>query len=76
MAPIVDRLAEKYGDQLVVKRLDANEGEGPAIMRAYQIPGHPTILIFNREGQEVHRLAGPQPMEAIEAVLQKELNLE
>jgi thioredoxin-like negative regulator of GroEL len=73
MSPIVDGLEEKYGHQLVVKRFNANEGDGRAIMRDYRIPGHPAILIFNRQGQEVQRFAGPQPVEAVEAVLEKEL---
>jgi thioredoxin-like negative regulator of GroEL len=71
MRPIVDGLEEAYRGQLVVKRINANEGAGPALMQAYRIPGHPTILIFNREGEEIRRIIGPQPAEAIETVLQE-----
>jgi thioredoxin-like negative regulator of GroEL len=74
MAPIVDGLAEQYGDRLAVKRINAEQGNGPAIMDAYRIPGHPTILIFNREGQEVARLLGPQPAETVEDALTNILN--
>lgn len=70
MKPIVDGLEQKYGAQMVVRRINANEGDGPAIMYDYKIPGHPVILIFDRQGQEVKRLIGPQPVEAIEEVLQ------
>lgn len=71
MTPIVDGLAEKYQEQVVTKRVNANEGTGPQIMRAYGIPGHPTVLIFNAQGQEVQRFVGPQPAEVIEEALQE-----
>ena len=71
MTPIVDGLAEKYQAEVVTKRIDANEGEGPSIMRAYGIRGHPTLLIFDHQGQEVQRFTGPQPVEVIEEVLQE-----
>ena len=73
MTPIVDGLAEKYQAEVVTKRINANEGEGPTIMRAYGIRGHPTLLIFDRQGQEVSRFSGPQPAETIEEVLQEAL---
>jgi thioredoxin-like negative regulator of GroEL len=75
MTPIVDGFEASYSGQLVIKRFNANEGEGPAIMRAYDIPGHPAILIFDRQGQEIGRFIGPQPEEMIEIVLQQDLDL-
>ncbi|MCB0212472.1 MAG: thioredoxin family protein [Anaerolineae bacterium] len=69
MKPIVDGLEQTYGEQLVFKRINAIEGNGPAIMRDYRIPGHPTTLIFDSEGQEVQRFIGPQPVEAIEDII-------
>lgn len=73
MNPIVDGITEQYGSQLTVKRVNAIEGDGPAVMRQYNIPGHPTILIFDRSGQETQRLIGLQPsatvLEAVEQVL-------
>lgn len=71
MKPIVDGLEQQYGDTIAVKRVNANLDDGPAIMRAYRIQGHPTTLIFDKEGQEVQRFFGPQPAEAIEAALDK-----
>jgi thioredoxin-like negative regulator of GroEL len=71
----VDGLEEQYGDRLAVKRVNADVGDGPAIMRNYRIPGHPTILIFDQKGTETDRLVGPQPVEtvteAVQAVLAK-----
>ena len=73
MTPIVDGLVEKYQAEVVTKRINANEGEGPGIMRAYGIRGHPTVLIFDRQGREVARFSGPQPAETIEKMLEEAL---
>lgn len=76
MKPIVDGLEQKYKDQIAVKRINADVGDGPTIMRAYRIQGHPTVLIFDHEGHEVQRFLGPQPAETIEAVLAKTIAVE
>lgn len=74
MTPIVDGLAIEYGDQVIFKRVNAAEGEGPAIMQGYRIQGHPTILIFDDQGQETQRIVGPQSQETVTAALQQITN--
>ena len=69
MTPIVDGLEASYSGQVAFKRINANQGDGPAIMEGYRILGHPTLLIFNRQGQELQRFFGPQPPENIEESL-------
>ena len=71
MKPIVDGLEQKYGRKIAVKRINANIGEGPTIMRTYRIQGHPATLIFDKQGQEVQRFFGPQPAETVEEVLDR-----
>lgn len=73
MAPIVDGVEEQYAEQIVVKRINADIGDGPEIVRAYRIPGHPTLLIFDKEGSEVQRLFGLQSIEVVEKAVQKVL---
>jgi thioredoxin-like negative regulator of GroEL len=70
MTPIVDGLEQEYGGQIVVQRINAEQGDGPAIMREYRILGHPTLLIFDSQGQEVQRLMGPQSAQGLEVLLQ------
>jgi thioredoxin-like negative regulator of GroEL len=74
MAPIVDGLGQQYRGQVAVQRVNATAGDGPTLMRRYRILGHPTLLIFDRQGQEVKRLMGPQPVEVVEEILQEILN--
>lgn len=69
MKPIVDGLEQKYDGQITIKRINADLGDGPKIMQSYRIQGHPTTLIFDRQGQEVQRFFGPQPAGTVEAVL-------
>ena len=74
MAPIVDGLEQTYDDAVAFKRVNAFEGDGPAIMESYRIPGHPVTLIFDVEGQETQRFIGPQPADIVAAALNKTLN--
>ena len=69
----MDGLEQKYGDRIAFKRVNANEGDGPTVMRDYRVLGHPTLLIFDSQGQEVRRFIGPQPAETIEEVLESVL---
>ncbi|MCG3206976.1 MAG: hypothetical protein FOGNACKC_00576 [Anaerolineae bacterium] len=71
MTPIVDGLEQQYRDTVAFKRINAIEGNGPAIMQAYRLPGHPVTLIFNADGREVQRFVGPQPIEVVAAELNK-----
>ena len=73
MTPIVDGLEQEYGGQIVVQRINADQGDGPAIMRTYKILGHPTLLIFDNEQQEVQRLVGPRPAHEVEILVQDAL---
>ena len=73
MSPIVDGLEQQHQGQIAVRRINATKGDGPAIMKAYHILGHPVILIFDRQSQEVKRLMGVQPAETVEEVLQEAL---
>ena len=69
MAPIVDGTEDRFGDQIAVRRVNAISGDGPAIMQAYRLQGHPTVLIFDAQGREVRRLIGPQSQEVLDEVL-------
>jgi thiol:disulfide interchange protein len=73
MTPIVDGLQRDYAPALVVQPVNATEGDGPAIMKAYRVPGHPTVLVFNAAGQETKRLIGPQPRQTLEEAVQQVL---
>jgi thioredoxin-like negative regulator of GroEL len=73
MTPIVNGIEQQYSDRLALNRINANTGNGPQIMQDYRIIGHPTVLLFNRRGQEVHRLLGPQPADHLQNLVEQVL---
>lgn len=73
VAPIVDGLEASYTNQLAIQRVNAIEGDGPAIMQAYRVMGHPTILLLNAEGQEVQRFIGPTSAADLETAIESVL---
>ncbi|MCG3212131.1 MAG: hypothetical protein FOGNACKC_05778 [Anaerolineae bacterium] len=74
MTPIVDGIEQTYQDRIVLKRVNAELGSGPATMRQYHIPGHPTLLVFDQNGQETSRFVGPQLAEVVSSELDKLLD--
>lgn len=70
MTPIVNGLEAQYGNQINFERIEANSGDGPVIMRAYRVRGHPTLLFLDQDGREINRLVGPQPAETVIDALQ------
>lgn len=68
--PIVDGLEQHYHPQLNVQRINANQGDGPTVMRHYQLLGHPTLLFIDAEGREQQRLLGPQDAVTVETAIQ------
>jgi hypothetical protein len=71
MKPIVDGLEAQYGNQITFEWIEANTGEGPVIMRAYRVQGHPTLLLLDQNGREINRLIGPQSAETVGGALQQ-----
>lgn len=55
IVPHLEALAEEYGDNLVVAKL--NTDENPDIAMRYQVSGIPTLMIF-RGGEAAERIVG------------------
>ena len=63
IAPIISKLAEKYGDRLVVGKCDVEDNEDLAVQ--YNIRNIPTILFF-KDGQVIDKLVGAQSETIVE----------
>jgi len=70
MEPIVDRLEAEYGETFPTVRVDIDTESGKALAREQGFIGQPTFILFNKSGEEVRRLMGPQTYET----LQKEID--
>ncbi len=60
MKPIVDRLEETYGDEFKIVRINIDRPDGVKLAREHGIIGQPSYIFFDREGEEIRRMAGPQ----------------
>ncbi|MFD3684605.1 thioredoxin [Nocardiopsis sp. NPDC058631] len=67
MAPVLDKLAEEYGDKIEVVKL--NTDQNPETPRAYNVMSLPTMNLY-KDGEVVKQLIGAKP----KRVLEKELS--
>lgn len=70
LSPAVESLAEKYGDQVLVGKI--NVDQEPELARAFGIMSIPTV-VFLKNGREVDRKVGLMPEAALEAALKQHL---
>ena len=66
MAPVLDKLAEEYGDKIEVVKI--NTDQNPETPRAYNVMSLPTMNVY-KGGEVVKQLIGAKP----KRVLEKEL---
>lgn len=69
MAPIFDKMAEKY---LQIKFLKINTTDNMEQAGKYGVSGIPCIIVF-KDGKEVERLVGARPEPAFEEAVKKYL---
>jgi len=70
VAPVIDELAQDYGDRLVVAKL--NVDENPHTTMQFGVISIPTLLIM-KNGAEVDRIIGAVPKQLIEEKLKKHM---
>lgn len=65
IAPVLEVIASEYEDELVIAKLEVDDGENMKLAGRYQVRGFPTIMMF-RDGKEVNRFSGAKSQQAIE----------
>ena len=68
LAPTVAAVAEHYGDNASVVKL--NVDDNPSTAQRYGIKGIPTLILF-RDGKEVERMVGATNKESITRMVEK-----
>lgn len=63
VAPILDQLAEEYGDKIVIAKV--NTDENPQWAMKYGVQGIPTML-FVKDGELFNRMVGAAPKPTIQ----------
>ena len=72
IAPAYEKIAEQYGSQIVVAKVDIDEV--PILAQAEQIEVIPTLVLY-KGGQAIDEVVAPESKAAIEAFLQKNLKV-
>lgn len=67
LAPVLEEVATEMGDRLTVYKLNTDENQqSPGNYRVMSIP---TLIVF-RDGQEVDRIVGAMPADALKRKLE------
>ena len=68
LAPVIDKLAEKYEGKIKVGKMDTDANKGTSVK--YGISSIPTVIVF-QNGEPVQAFQGMQPENAYVAELDK-----
>ena len=68
LAPIVDELAQEYGDKVKIGKMDVDHNSSTPMR--YGVRGIPTLLVF-KGGQVKEQIVGYVPKEKIQAAINK-----
>jgi len=72
MSPIVDGLAQDYGERIVFQRLNAQQ-EGEQLFRQYRLRGHPAYVILDQRGQVAWQQIGEVSRQELVTALERVL---
>ncbi len=67
-------LEAEFGEQLIVRRLDANIHENEALEFSYGLRGHPAFAILDKTGEAAAVYIGPQSAETLRGAITAVLN--
>ncbi|WP_426816817.1 co-chaperone YbbN [Winslowiella sp. 2C04] len=70
LTPLLERLAQQYAGQFILAKLDCDAEQ--AVAAQFGLRSIPTVYLF-QNGQPVDGFQGPQPEEAVRALLEKVL---
>ncbi|MBE9069485.1 thioredoxin [Leptolyngbya cf. ectocarpi LEGE 11479] len=70
VAPLMDQLAEEYGDRVSVVKLDIDANK--SVARRFSIKSIPAVLFF-KQGEQVDTVIGAKPYGEFSSALEKHL---
>ena len=69
IAPVLAQVLKQYDGNVLLAKLEVDEGENMKLAGKYQVRGFPTIILFE-EGQEVERFSSARPASFIEEFIE------
>ena len=73
IAPLLKKLVEENDGQLLLAKVEVDEGENMKLAGRYKVRGFPTILLINK-GEEVARFSGAKPLSFLRNFIDENLN--
>jgi len=70
VAPVIESIAEEYGDELFVGKFNVDENE--AIVTELRITGIPTVILF-KDGEALETLVGAMKAKDYKTIIDKHL---
>jgi len=64
LAPMLYKIIEEYDGQVLLAKLEVDEGENMKLAGRYKTRGFPTVILFH-DGEEQQRFAGVKPLHFI-----------
>ena len=65
VAPLLEQVVNERAGEIVLAKLEVDEGENMKLAGRYQVRGFPTIILF-QNGEEKGRFSGAKPASHIE----------
>jgi putative thioredoxin len=65
IAPVLEQVIEDYEGQVLLTKLETDEGENMKLAGQFQVRGFPTIILFEK-GEEVARFSSARPQSFVE----------
>jgi hypothetical protein len=73
MTPVVNGLKEAYQERVDFRLLDANRGVGSSAFGFYRLPGHPSYVILDPDGEVLWQAVGTQSERSLDDAIQGSL---
>jgi len=73
IAPVLNRVVESFEGQVMLAKLEVDEGENMKLAGHYLVRGFPTIILF-KDGEEQDRFSSARPAHFIEEFIHARLS--
>ena len=73
IAPLLKRLVDESEGEILLAKVEVDEGENMKLAGRYKVRGFPTILLINK-GEEVARFSGAKPLSFLRKFVDEHLS--